>query len=68
MQQKLGTLSEMGANKFVNAKTMLRTYQNIDEESKEIVLKTLSTLFTVAKSNIKIKKPTIYKKGKNNHR
>lgn len=51
------TLSEMGTKWFSNAKTMLKTYQKADEESKEIVLKTLSSLFHIAKSNIHIPKP-----------
>lgn len=51
------TLSEMGAKWFSSAKTILKTYQKADEESKEIVLKTLSSLFHIAKHNIHIPKP-----------
>lgn len=46
------TLSEISAKKFMNAKTILKTYQNIDNESKEIMLKTLSSLWDIAKDNI----------------
>ena len=53
------TLSEFSSNKFTNALTMLKTYKNIDDESKEIMLKTLNAFFTIAKSNIKINKPKI---------
>lgn len=53
------TLSEFSNNKFTNAITMLKTYKNIDEESKEIMIKTLNAFFDIAKSNIRINKPKI---------
>lgn len=59
------TLSEMGAKWFSSAKTMLKTYQKADEESKEIVLKTLSSLFHIAKNNIHIPKPKMKTKSTN---
>lgn len=53
------TLSEFSSKKFTNALTMLNAYKNIDDQSKEIMMKTLNVLFTIAKSNIKINKPKI---------
>ena len=48
------TLTEFSNKKFTNAITMLKTYKNIDEESKEIMIKTLNEFFKIAKKNIKI--------------
>ena len=48
------TLSEFSNKKFTNAITMLKTYKNIDEESKEIMMKTLNEFLKIAKNNIKI--------------
>ena len=53
------TLSEIGSNWFSSAKTMLKTYKNMDEESKEIMSKTLNELFRIGKGNIKINRPRI---------
>ena len=53
------TLSEIGSNKIASIKTMLKTYQDIDQESKEIMLKTLKIFIEIGKSNIIIKKPNI---------
>ncbi len=53
------TLSEFSNNKFTNAITMLKTYKNIDEESKEIMMKTLNVFFEIAKSNIRISTPKL---------
>ena len=50
----VSTLKEMKQNWFVSAKTILSSYKNIDEESRKIILKTLTTLFNSAKENIKI--------------
>lgn len=52
------TLQEMSSNWFQNAKIILRTYKNVDEESKRIILETLNALYKSARGNIKIKKPT----------
>lgn len=46
------TVSEISSKKFINAKKILKTYQNIDNDSKEIILKTLSSLWVITKSNI----------------
>lgn len=54
------SLSQMGDKKFETAKTFLKTYRNIDDDSREILMKTLSALFKIAKSNIKIKPPSIH--------
>lgn len=53
------TLAELSGKKFETAKVLLKTYKNIDDESKEIISKTLSIFFQAAKSNIKIKKTSI---------
>lgn len=53
------TLSEFSSKKFTNALTMLKTYKNIDDESKEIMIQTLNVFFAIAKSNIRISKPKI---------
>ena len=65
------TIPEMGENWFISAKTILTTYKNIDEQNKQIILKTLTALFNIAKGNINVRKVTklrkkyIGKKGKN---
>jgi len=53
------TLSQFSSKKFTNALTMLNAYKNIDDASKEIMMKTLNVFFAIAKSNIKINKPKI---------
>lgn len=53
------TLSEISSNKIANAKTMIKTYQNISTETKEIMLKTLGALVSIGKNNFTIKKPNI---------
>lgn len=53
------TLSEISSNKVTSVKTMIKTYQDIDSESKEIMLKTLKAFLEIGKSNIVIKKPNI---------
>lgn len=53
------TITDVEAKKFESAKIMLKTYKNIDDESKEILYKTLNILFSAAKSNVKITKLNI---------
>lgn len=53
------TLSELSSKKFETAKVLLKTYKNIDEQSKSIIFKTLTSLFHIAKSNIRISNPII---------
>lgn len=53
------TLSELSSKKFANTKTILKTYINMDEESKEIMNKTINALFVIGKGNVKINKPKI---------
>lgn len=50
------TLAEIGSNKIASIKTMIKTYQDIDSESKEIMLKTLKVFLEIGKSNIIIKR------------
>ena len=44
-------MHELSENWFVNAKTILKTYKNIDEDSKKIITETLFCLFSIAKDN-----------------
>lgn len=53
------TLSEFSNNKFTNAITILKTYKNIDDKSKEIMIKTLKAFFSIARNNITFGKPKI---------
>lgn len=53
------TLSEISSNWFSSAKTMLKTYKDMDDESKEIMSKTLNALFEIGKGNIKFSRPKI---------
>lgn len=46
------TLSEISNKVFSNAKTMVKTYQNLDPESKKIMTKTLEEFLKIGKSNI----------------
>ena len=46
------TMKELKANWFVNAKTILGTYKNIDSDTKEMVWQTVNELLKVAKNNI----------------
>lgn len=50
------TLAELGKNKLETFKILVGSYKNVDDESKEVLLKTLSVLFQSAKSNIRINK------------
>lgn len=53
------TWSEFSNNKFTNAITILKTYKNIDDKSKEIMIKTLKAFFSIARNNITFGKPKI---------
>ena len=46
------TMKELKANWFINAKTILGTYKNIDSDTKEMVWQTVNELLKVAKNNI----------------
>ena len=46
------TMKELKANWFVNARTILTSYKNIDNETKEIVWQTLNELFKATKDNL----------------
>ena len=46
------TMKELKANWFVNARTILTSYKNIDNETKEMIWQTLNELFKVAKDNV----------------
>lgn len=47
------TLSQISEKWFANSKTILLTYKNLDEESKQVINQTLKCLFNIAKENIK---------------
>lgn len=55
------TLAEMSSKKLETAQVLLKTYNNIDKDDKEIISKSLSILFQVARDNIKIPKPDLKK-------
>lgn len=46
------TFAELRENWFVNAKTMLKTYKNLDNETKHLITQTLNELFKIIKNNI----------------
>ena len=46
------TMKELKANWFVNARTILTSYKNIDNETKEIIWQTLNELFKATKDNL----------------
>ncbi len=50
------TLSEISNNKLASAKAIIKTYQDIDPESKEIMIKTLKIFIDIGKNNIGIKR------------
>lgn len=52
-------LSEISSKWFSNAKTMVKTYQNLSPESKEIMTKTLDVLLKIGKGNLRMAKPKI---------
>ena len=47
------TLSEIKTNWFSSSKKMFETYKSLDEDSKEIITKTLKSLFGIIKENFK---------------
>lgn len=47
------TITELGMNKFESAKLMIKAYKNVDDDTKKMMLKTLNSLFNIAKGNIK---------------
>ena len=55
------TLAEMSSKKLETAQVLLKSYSNIDKKDKELLSKSLSILFQVARENIKIPKPSLAK-------
>ena len=55
------TLAEMSSKKLETAQVLLKSYSNIDKKDKELLSKSLSILFQVAKDNIKLPKPSLGK-------
>lgn len=47
------TLTELSSKKFATARAILKKYQNIDDESKKLISKTLHALLSIVKDNIK---------------
>jgi len=46
------TFTELRDNWFVNTRTILKTYKNLDNETKHIITQTLNELFKIVKNNI----------------
>ena len=46
------TMKEIKSNWFTSARTMMASYKNIDNETKEMIWQTLNELFKVAKDNV----------------
>lgn len=46
------TLSEIRNNLFTNARTMVKTYQNLEPETKKIILKTIDEFLKIGRSNL----------------
>ena len=55
------TINDIENNKLETAKIILKTYKNIDIESKEILNQTLNALLSVVKNNVKVPKLNIRK-------
>lgn len=56
---KAKTLSELSSKKFTNAITILKTYNNLSQETKKMMTKTLNILFRIGKDNIVKGKPKV---------
>ncbi len=61
-QTKVQMLCELKDKKFTNALTMIKTYQSMDEQTKEMIVKTINIFLKVAGKNIP--KPKIQMKRK----
>ena len=55
------TIQDIQSNKLETAKIILKAYKNIDDESKEVLTKTLNVLFSAVKSNVKVPKINLKK-------
>lgn len=51
------TLTEISNNKLASAKAIIKTYQNIDPEIKEMMLRTLRVFVSIGKSNLRFPIP-----------
>lgn len=60
------TIKDLKSNWFMNAKTILSTYKNIDRDTKEMIWQTLNALFKIAKNNIFEELPKLPEKSKEN--
>lgn len=58
------TLSQIKENWIKNAKILISTYRNMDEESKKMMVKTIEELFVIIKDNVMEKFKTSEKKQK----
>ena len=52
---KVITFNEIGNQWFKNAKTILKTYSNLDKETKKMMIKTFNELLKIGKDNIKLR-------------
>lgn len=55
------TMKDLTINKFQNARKILTTYKNIDNNTKEMIWQTLNALFKIAKNNISEELPKLSK-------
>lgn len=60
------TFKDLKSNLFVNAKMILTSYKNIDNDTKEMIWQTLNALFKIAKNNIFEELPKLPEKSKEN--
>ena len=58
------TMKDLKSNWFTNAKTILTTYKNIDNNTKEMIWQTLNALLKIAKNNIFEELPKFPEKSK----
>ncbi len=71
---KVETISELSTHWLLNAKIILNSYKNIEQENKKMILETLSALFKIIKDNIfeeykiKINKKTLKLKKVGNYK
>lgn len=50
------TMKKFKANWFANVKTVMKSYKNLDEESKKMIIQVISSLINIGRSNLIAKK------------
>lgn len=61
------TLSEIGAKWFANSRTLLTSYRNLDEENKDMIVKTFGALLNIARQNVLGREKRLLIKGRKTH-